>query len=80
LGKGLGDGLAAPLDRLTIHRRAQQIRAIDHMRSGMANGWRLGSLRLPRHRVSWACAPMRRAVAPRQCLWRNEKLSVYRVA
>ena len=80
LGKGLGDGLAAPLDQLTIRCRGEAIRVIDHTRTGLATGWRLGSLRLPRHRVSWACAPMRRAVAPRLCLWHNEKLSIYRVA
>ena len=80
LGKGLGDGLAAPLDQLTIRSRVPAIQVIDHARTGFARGWRLGSLRLPRHRVSWACAPMPRAVAPFQCLWRSEKLSVYRVA
>lgn len=80
LGKGFGDGLGAPLDQMTIRCRGHAIRVIDHARTGMAAGWRLGSLRLPRHRVSWACAPMRRAAAPRLCLWHNDKLSVYRVA
>jgi phosphopantetheinyl transferase len=80
LGKGLGDGLGLPLDQMTIRNRGQSIRLIDHARTGVVSGWRLGSLRLPRHRVSWACAPMRRAVAPRLCLWHNKKLSVYRIA
>lgn len=79
-GKAVGAGLAAPLDELTLRGTGRRLRLCASDGAGMARNWRLGSLRLGAHRVSWACAPGPRRWVSATRLWSCGPLRIYGVA
>lgn len=79
LGKGLGSGLGAPLNKITIERQARKI-VVRERQPQLFSDWHIGSLADGHHRMSWACAPHERGGMSADLQWNKGKLKIYRVA